>query len=211
MSLMTSEIPSDSETMVITENSKRKFDEIDAVLKKCKLDSPTTTTFVDEQSNSILTDVTDNESTDSSDRSDKPMAYTTTISDNCDNDKEKKDEHTHATILCPQYGQVVNRREFRRAGPYIIGLKLGHSPVDSIVQYLAKKENTNEFVQLKVIIIFGTRHDVYIFFFSTLHLYWYKQLRIKYKVNIGNYLHLPRANFTIFPFTDINVKQQHIE
>lgn len=150
MSLMTSEIPSDSETMVITESSKRKFDEIDAVLKKCKLDSPTTTTFVDEQSNSILTDVTDNESTDSSDRSDKPMSYTTIIPDNCDNDEEKKDENTHSTIVCPQYGQVVNRREFRRAGPYIIGLKLGHSPVDSIVQYLAKKENTNEFVQLKV-------------------------------------------------------------
>lgn len=146
---MTSEIPSDSEIMMITESNKRKFDEIDAVLKKCKLESPTTTTtFVDEQSNSILTDVTDNESTDSLDRSDKPTAYTTTIPDNCDNE-EKKTE-SHAAIVCPLYGQTVNRREFRRAGPYIIGLKLGHSPVDSIVQYLAKKENTNEFVQLKV-------------------------------------------------------------
>lgn len=38
-------------------------------------------------------------------------------------------------------------------GPYLIGQKLGHSPVDSIVQYLAKKENSNEFVQLKVCLI----------------------------------------------------------
>lgn len=148
MSLMTSEIPSDSETMVITESNKRKFDEIDAVLKKCKIDSPTSISFADEQSNSILNDVTDNESTNSSDRSDKQMTFTTTILDNCDND----DRDTSATeaIVCPKYGQIVDRREFRRAGPYIIGLKLGHSPVDSIVQYLAKKENTNEFVQLKV-------------------------------------------------------------
>lgn len=36
------------------------------------------------------------------------------------------------------------------AGPYIIGQKLGHSPVDSVVQYLAKKENSTGFVQLKV-------------------------------------------------------------
>lgn len=150
MSLLTSEIPSDNETMVITETNKRKFDEIDAVLKKFKIDSPTTTTFTDDQSNSILTDVTDTESTDSSDRSDKPISFTTTDADMCDNDATKKDEHSTNAIVNPQYGQIVNRREFRRAGPYIIGLKLGHSPVDSIVQYLAKKENTNEFVQLKV-------------------------------------------------------------
>lgn len=154
MSLIASEISSDSETMVITENNKRKFDEIDTVLKKCKLETPSNTTFADEQSNSILTDVTDSESTDSSDRSDKPITFTTTTinADNCDN-TEQKDGTTQA-IACPRYGQIVDRREFRRAGPYIIGLKLGHSPVDSIVQYLAKKENTNEFVQLKVGFIF---------------------------------------------------------
>lgn len=151
MSLMSNEIPSDSETMMITESNKRKFEEIDVVLKRCKLESPTTTTFVDEQSNVILADVTDNDSTDSSDRIDKPIAYTTTITDNCDNDVKK--EETTDAIVCPRYGQIVDRRQFRRAGPYIIGQKLGQSPVDSIVQYLAKKENTNEFVQLKVYVI----------------------------------------------------------
>lgn len=45
---------------------------------------------------------------------------------------------------------LVDRREFRRVGPYILGPKIGCSPVDSIVQYLAKREGSNEFVQLKV-------------------------------------------------------------
>lgn len=146
MSLLTNEIPSDNETMSIIENNKRKFDELDTVLKRFKVDSPTST-FSDDQSNSILNDVTDNESTN--DSTDKPIVFPTTISTDCDND-EKINESTEA-IVCPKYGQIVNRREFRRAGPYIIGLKLGHSPVDSIVQYLAKKENTDQFVQLKVL------------------------------------------------------------
>lgn len=60
------------------------------------------------------------------------------------------EEEKWSQIECPKFGQMVNRREFRRAGPYLIGIKLGHSPVDSIVQYLAKKENSNQFVQLKV-------------------------------------------------------------
>lgn len=47
---------------------------------------------------------------------------------------------------------LVDRRQFRRVGPYILGPKIGCSPVDSIVQYLAKREGTNEFVQLKVIV-----------------------------------------------------------
>lgn len=53
-------------------------------------------------------------------------------------------------IQSPQAGSIVNRREFRRVGPYILGPKLGHSAVESISQYLAKKENSDEFVQLKV-------------------------------------------------------------
>lgn len=157
MSIITSEIPSDNETMTITENNKRKFDEIDTVVKKYKPESPTTAPFttdtdanspVEHETNSILSDVNENESTDSSDRNGKPVMFTT-VSDVCD--EGEKDENT-TQIVCPKFGQIVDRREFRRAGPYIIGLKLGQSPVESIVQYLAKKENTNEFVQLKVIL-----------------------------------------------------------
>ncbi len=56
-------------------------------------------------------------------------------------------------IQSPTSGSIVNRREFRRVGPYILGPKLGHSAVESISQYLAKKENTNQFVQVKVTIL----------------------------------------------------------
>lgn len=59
----------------------------------------------------------------------------------------------------PLNGTPVDRRQFRRAGPYIIGPKLGCSPVDSIVQYLAKKENTNEFVQLKILMLSADSND----------------------------------------------------
>lgn len=59
----------------------------------------------------------------------------------------------------PLYGTPVDRRKFRRAGPYIIGPKLGYSPVDSIVQYLAKKENTDEFVQLKILMLSADTND----------------------------------------------------
>lgn len=53
-------------------------------------------------------------------------------------------------ISSPSAGTIVNRREFRRVGQYILGPKLGHSAVESISQYLAKKENSDEFVQVKV-------------------------------------------------------------
>lgn len=53
-------------------------------------------------------------------------------------------------IESPAAGTIVNRREFRRVGPYILGPKLGHSAVESISQYLAKKQNTDDFVQIKV-------------------------------------------------------------
>ncbi|KAJ6645938.1 Serine/threonine-protein kinase 40 [Pseudolycoriella hygida] len=53
-------------------------------------------------------------------------------------------------------GTIVNRREFRYAGPYILGPKLGFSAVESISQYLAKKKNTDEFVQIKILQLLGT-------------------------------------------------------
>lgn len=161
MSVPTSEIPSDNESMAITESTtKRKFDEIDSIVKKYKIESPTTAPFTADtdavpaevdQSNSILSNVAENEPTDSSESSDEPVTFNThSQSSNSDDSNDAKSEGNASQMPCPQFGQIVNRREFRRAGPYILGLKLGVSPVESIVQYLAKKENTNEFVQLKV-------------------------------------------------------------
>lgn len=46
--------------------------------------------------------------------------------------------------------QRVDRKQFRRVGPYILGPKIGASPVESISQYLAKREGSDKFVFLKV-------------------------------------------------------------
>lgn len=140
MALTTEEMMTTAETMIFSnDTNKRKFIDTESSVKRCKISSPTTT-YTDEDSNAVdFAEVSDNDS-NTSVQSDKPI-HTIEYSQNCE---------SMESIVSPQYGQIVNRREFRRAGPYIIGLKIGHSPVDSIVQYLAKKENTNEFVQLKV-------------------------------------------------------------
>lgn len=83
---------------------------------------------------------------------------------NTDNDDNALSNNTliiesNTTKNVPLYGTPVDRRQFRRAGPYLIGPKLGYSPVDSIVQYLAKKENTDEFVQLKILMLSADTND----------------------------------------------------
>lgn len=52
----------------------------------------------------------------------------------------------------PKPGERVNRRNFRKAGPFLIGPEIGQlgPMLQCMVQYLARKENTREFYQLKV-------------------------------------------------------------
>lgn len=51
----------------------------------------------------------------------------------------------------PEFGKKVDRRIIRRAGQYVLGPKLVHSPaVDGVVQHLARKDQTDQFYQLKV-------------------------------------------------------------
>ncbi|XP_002733812.1 serine/threonine-protein kinase 40-like, partial [Saccoglossus kowalevskii] len=45
----------------------------------------------------------------------------------------------------------VNPHGAKRAGPYLLGPRLGNSPVRSIVQCLARKEGTDDFFQLKIL------------------------------------------------------------
>lgn len=54
-------------------------------------------------------------------------------------------------LSVPEEGTPVNTRTVRRAGPYLLGPRLGNSPVKSIVQCLARKEDTDEFYSLKVL------------------------------------------------------------
>lgn len=50
----------------------------------------------------------------------------------------------------PRYGTPVERTRVRTAGPYVLGHELGTSPGVPQTQYLARKDNTNEFYLLKV-------------------------------------------------------------
>lgn len=53
---------------------------------------------------------------------------------------------------------LPSRRGVKRAGPYLLGPRLGSSPVRSIVQCLARKEGTNEFYTLKILTLEDSLH-----------------------------------------------------
>lgn len=150
MSLTMTELMATDSEVILRDNNKQKCDDTEKITSKYVIESPSTiAAFVEDDPNSEHSlDIADSETSDTSEQNNvKPSTSNPTTSyESTSNDRGESAE----TIHNPRYGQLVNRREFRRAGPYIIGLKLGHSPVDSIVQYLAKKENTSEFVQLKV-------------------------------------------------------------
>ena len=84
----------------------------------------------------------------------------------CNNSGNNNSSNSNSNVIqvkleIPVPGTKVNRRVFRKAGPYIIGPSLGHSPsLDCMVQYLARKENSKEFYQLKVKKPFKCRYCV---------------------------------------------------
>lgn len=47
--------------------------------------------------------------------------------------------------------RASNRGTLKRAGPYLLGPRLGNSPVRSIVQCLAKKDGTDDFFSIKIL------------------------------------------------------------
>lgn len=49
----------------------------------------------------------------------------------------------------PATGTPVPEKHVRKAGPFLLGPKLGPSPVKSIVQCLARKEKTDDFYQVR--------------------------------------------------------------
>ena len=59
--------------------------------------------------------------------------------------KADRDEEAKKCRNCGQ------RSSIKRAGPYLLGPRLGNSPVRSIVQCLARKEGTNEFYSIKLL------------------------------------------------------------
>ncbi|KAG7309058.1 hypothetical protein JYU34_004938 [Plutella xylostella] len=63
----------------------------------------------------------------------------------------KRSKITYNRDDVPAYGTLVPDRLIRKAGPYLLGPKLGPSPVKSIVQCLARKEKTDKFYQIKIL------------------------------------------------------------
>ncbi|XP_075985027.1 serine/threonine-protein kinase 40-like [Anticarsia gemmatalis] len=63
----------------------------------------------------------------------------------------KRAKITYNKSDVPAPGTPVPDKLVRKAGPYLLGPKLGPSPVKSIVQCLARKERTDEFYQVKIL------------------------------------------------------------
>ncbi|KAL0819278.1 hypothetical protein ABMA28_008518 [Loxostege sticticalis] len=63
----------------------------------------------------------------------------------------KKSKITYNKCDVPAPGTPVPDKHVRKAGPYLLGPKLGPSPVKSIVQCLARKERTDDFYQVKIL------------------------------------------------------------
>ncbi|XP_076054771.1 uncharacterized protein LOC143033337 [Oratosquilla oratoria] len=55
------------------------------------------------------------------------------------------------SMRIPAPGTNIAKGQLRRAGPYLLGPRQGSSPVSSIVQCLARKENTDEFYLIKIL------------------------------------------------------------
>lgn len=65
----------------------------------------------------------------------------------------KRGKLTYNKSDVPIPGTPVPDKHVRKAGPYLLGPKLGPSPVKSIVQCLARKERTDEFYQVIILMI----------------------------------------------------------
>lgn len=63
----------------------------------------------------------------------------------------KKSKVTYNKSDVPAPGTPVPEKHVRKAGPYLLGPKLGPSPVKSIVQCLARKEKSDDFYQIKIL------------------------------------------------------------
>lgn len=65
------------------------------------------------------------------------------------NSRKSKISYNKSDVPAP--GTPVPDKHVRKAGPYLLGPKLGPSPVKSIVQCLARKEKTDDYYQIKIL------------------------------------------------------------
>ncbi|XP_069159281.1 uncharacterized protein [Procambarus clarkii] len=70
-----------------------------------------------------------------------------------DEERKLKEKYLLQSGKVPVAGVSVPKGQLRRAGPYLLGPRLGSSPVRSIVQCLARKDNTDKFYTLKILTV----------------------------------------------------------
>ncbi|XP_066964532.1 uncharacterized protein [Macrobrachium rosenbergii] len=74
-------------------------------------------------------------------------------------ERKLKEELILQSGKVPSAGETIPKGQLRRAGPYLLGPRLGSSPVRSIVQCLARRENTDEFYTLKILTVRDTSEE----------------------------------------------------
>lgn len=65
---------------------------------------------------------------------------------------DERDDGGKIVLEMPKPGTNIDRRMLRKAGPFIIGPELRHNHhlLGCMVQHLARKENSDQFFQIKV-------------------------------------------------------------
>lgn len=71
--------------------------------------------------------------------------------------KLERDRRKRFKFEIPSEGTLVRGGLVKRAGPYLLGPSLGTSPVQSIVQCLARREGTDSFFTLKILTLRGKK------------------------------------------------------
>ncbi|MPC63718.1 Serine/threonine-protein kinase 40 [Portunus trituberculatus] len=70
-----------------------------------------------------------------------------------DEERKEKEKKILQSGKVPAAGSAVPKGQLRHAGPYLLGPRLGTSPVCSIVQCLARKKDTESFYTLKILTV----------------------------------------------------------
>lgn len=99
-------------TAQTTDGIKRKLQEIEKITKKCKLElhSKSINDVNDIDTHKIFGDILNKSNENSSSIIDASSSSSTTTT------TEYVLQEKSTQIQCPKFGQIVNRREFRRAG-----------------------------------------------------------------------------------------------
>lgn len=66
------------------------------------------------------------------------------------------DSNNHDDYVIPKPGTPVDRKVLKRVGKYLLGPKIGNGPVECITQYLARREGTDQFFHLKMLVLDAT-------------------------------------------------------